>query len=466
MKTLDKYIIRTFLTTAVLFFVAMLALRIVGDLFLNLDEFAEVEVQTFGQKLTHVSRYYGYQSLLYFMEMGGIVIVASAAFTLARMNHSNELTAMLAAGVSLHRVTAPIVICAMVMGGLIIIDQEIIIPAVASGLVLDRDEKPGTKEFTVKLLTDGNDSVWYSNNYHVASQVMAAPAILHRDSNYHALALTSGSQANPAKMGSRSGWVISQARLVGMGRLSTGWRHTPDYKRVWSAVGPREILEACRQSTGGHLPLEEIDAAADINMIDASYGMVLRAEKFEPGLPPAGDSDNWSGRLVGPSFEFTSLDGRTLGVFRAARANWKAGRHGDGYWELTEGELFYPSDLTPESLSLRESGNWMDYMSTSDLSKLIETEKISDPDSAELIKHSRFIAPINNLVMLLVGLPFILSRERNIKTSATLCMLAVMVFFTAIFFCRYIGLGPLLSAWAPLLVFGPLSVIMFQSVKT
>ena len=41
----------------------------------------------------------------------------AAAFTLARMNHTNELTAMLASGVSLTRVIVPMVISAMLMGG-------------------------------------------------------------------------------------------------------------------------------------------------------------------------------------------------------------------------------------------------------------------------------------------------------------------------------------------------------------
>ena len=69
----------------------------------------------------------------HFRELGGVIIVASATFTLARMNHTNELTAMMSSGVSLHRVVWPIVLCSMLMGGLILIDSELVIsrPGVA-----------------------------------------------------------------------------------------------------------------------------------------------------------------------------------------------------------------------------------------------------------------------------------------------------------------------------------------------
>jgi hypothetical protein len=41
MKMLDRYVIRTFLWSALMLLVALMALRIVTDLFLNMDEFME-----------------------------------------------------------------------------------------------------------------------------------------------------------------------------------------------------------------------------------------------------------------------------------------------------------------------------------------------------------------------------------------------------------------------------------------
>ena len=56
------------------------------------------------------------------------------------------------------------------------------------------------------------------------------------------------------------------------------------------------------------------------------------------------------------------------------------------------------------------------------------------------------INPINNVIMLMLGLPFILSRQRNIKASALLCVLIVAAFFGFIYVCRYIDLPPFWAA--------------------
>jgi len=69
-------------------------------------------------------------------------------------------------------------------------------------------------------------------------------------------------------------------------------------------------------------------------------------------------------------------------------------------------------------------------------------------------------------VMLLLGLPFILSRQRNIKTSVGLNILVVGVFYIFIYTCRYLDIAPVWAAWLPVLIFGPLAVVMFDTVKT
>ena len=80
--------------------------------------------------------------------------------------------------------------------------------------------------------------------------------------------------------------------------------------------------------------------------------------------------------------------------------------------------------------------------------------------------HVRFADPINNLVMLLLGLPFILSRERNIKASVTLSIGMVGSYFAFVSVCRLIGLPPLFAAFLPIVLFGTVAAVMLDSVKT
>ncbi len=484
MKTLDRYIVWNFLTTALLFFVAMMLLRIVMDLFVNIDEFTELQTETFAAKLAHVGSYYGYKSLVYFTELGGVIIVVSTAFTLARMNHTNELTAMLASGVSLYRVTMPIVLCAMAIGGLIILDQELIIPRVAYQLTLDRDEAMDTKEFEIRIATDGAGTAWYARKYHVSKQVMTQPAIVIRNKRFRMLAGIYGSQARPKTFNGQVGWAISDAVLTRTSRKDQLWLHSPDCTRIWSQVGPLEILKEARrtyqQGTGRDVPLDRILGWPNAMVEDASCGLTIRAKHFKPE-PHQPEKPPWQrgGLLEQPTFTFKEPDGQVLGHFVASSARWRtdpqavsaedtssAREHSIGYWELTDGEAFYPSDMTPEELVLRSSRRWLSYMSTSDLARLIQLKRVPDRKSAQLIKHVRFTAPINNLVMLLLGLPFILSRERNIKASATLCLLTVGVFFLFVYLCQGMRLSPLLAAWLPIFLFGPVSIIMLDALKT
>ncbi len=103
--------------------------------------------------------------------------------------------------------------------------------------------------------------------------------------------------------------------------------------------------------------------------------------------------------------------------------------------------MFHPTDLTPNELVLRRSSGWVQYMSISKLTQLLRLDRGGNRDAAELNRHIRITEPINNIVMLLLGLPFILSRERNIKASVTLCVLMCVMFYTFIYICRYMGLS-------------------------
>ncbi|MDY6913202.1 MAG: LptF/LptG family permease [Planctomycetota bacterium] len=483
MKILDRYIVRSFLFTVLLFFLVMMSLRITVDLFLNMDEFTKkvsktVAVEVDG-KLTHVIKkrdpkfaeivtnvvgYYSYQSLMYFTELGGVIIVASAAFSLARMNHTNELTAMLAAGVSLHRVIWPIILCAMLLGGLVILDQEAVIPQVADKLVRSRDDVPGTEEFAVYGTTDGGGSAWYAEMFFPATSVLRRPVVMVRDESYRLLASIPGSQARPAKVRGQSGWILSDAVLARTAWAGKPRRHVSGTERVWTQIGPKTLL---RRTGVGLEASAQITCIREVRAEDVPAGLLIEAERFVP-------ERSEDGRIIGgvlekPRFTFTSETNQPLGSFLAAEARWSSDQDAagaEGNWRLSGGEMFYPSDLTIDDLILRRDIRWLDFMSSSQLNRLLQLDQVSNRDAALLTKHLRVTSPINNLVMLLLGLPFILSRQRNIKASAALCLLMVAAFYAFIYICRYVELGPTLSAWLPVLLFGPVAAVMLDSIKT
>jgi lipopolysaccharide export system permease protein len=96
-----------------------------------------------------------------------------------------------------------------------------------------------------------------------------------------------------------------------------------------------------------------------------------------------------------------------------------------------------------------------------------------DPDSVvyQTLLQYYLTFPLANLVLLLVGLPLLMRYERGGSADglAAGCLLCVF-YFAADFFFRNLGLGgnldPRLASWLPILFFGSLGLVMFDSMKT
>jgi lipopolysaccharide export system permease protein len=180
MKTLDRYITKSFLIGYGIAFCVLIGLRIIIDLFVNIDEFTEhVELGTVAV-VRNIVTFYGLNTTLYFRDFAGIITVLAAVFSLGKMVRANEFVAMMASGVSLKRVIAPIMVLAALLTGLLVIDQELIIPAISEKLVRDKDVVPGRESYAVRFITDGRGSVIFAQRFDVGTSTLYNPTILLR----------------------------------------------------------------------------------------------------------------------------------------------------------------------------------------------------------------------------------------------------------------------------------------------
>jgi lipopolysaccharide export system permease protein len=180
MKILDKYVAKNFLTGYAIAFCVLLGLRIVIDVFVNLDEFAENARFGVVSIITNIFTYYGLNSALYFRDFAGMITVIAAAFSLGKMVRNNELVAIMASGVSLKRVIAPIIILAIALTGLLVIDQELIIPSISHKLVRGQDAVPGEETYNVWFINDANGSLICSRKFDAKTSTLYEPVILIR----------------------------------------------------------------------------------------------------------------------------------------------------------------------------------------------------------------------------------------------------------------------------------------------
>ena len=180
MKILDKYVAKNFLVGYAIAFSVLLGLRIVIDLFVNLDEFTEHAYLGAASVITNIFIYYGLNSTLYFRDFAGMITVVAAAFSLGKMVRHNELTAMMASGISLKRVIAPILVLAIALTGLLVIDQELVIPSLSNKLVRGKDALPGQESYDIWFISDANGSLICSQKFDVKSSTLHKPIIITR----------------------------------------------------------------------------------------------------------------------------------------------------------------------------------------------------------------------------------------------------------------------------------------------
>src|SRR5262249_10646272 len=91
--------------------------------------------------------------------------------------------------------------------------------------------------------------------------------------------------------------------------------------------------------------------------------------------------------------------------------------------------------------------------------------------SMAVLFHMRLTRPVLGMILVLSGLSVILrDQNRNVLLSSGLCLALCALFFIVQFTCKFLVesdyLPPALPSWLPVLVFGPLSFVMFDAVHT
>jgi lipopolysaccharide export LptBFGC system permease protein LptF len=231
MKILDKYVAKNFLVGYAIAFFVLLGLRIVIDLFVNLDEFTEHTSVGAMSIIANILTYYGLNSTLYFRDFAGMITVVAAAFSLGKMVRYNELIAIMASGVSLKRIISPIVVLSLVLTGLLIIDQELIIPSISDKLVRSKDALPGQESYNVWFVSDANGSLICSKKFDVKSSTLSKPIIITRAKKPRSLLWepTGWVQADSATYDYRSGsWLLTNGTFTPIPKLDS----SPDQRNV------------------------------------------------------------------------------------------------------------------------------------------------------------------------------------------------------------------------------------------
>lgn len=370
MKLLDRYVIFTFIKNYLISFGVLVGLYVVLDMIFNFDDILKAQADTgvrgglqgFMSVLPRLADYYFHQSFLFFVHLAGVIPGLAAAFTLLRMTRFNELTAFLAAGVPLLRIASPIIIFAVILSGLVVVDQEAIIPRMIPELTQKYDVDK-TDSYIVPPMQDDKNGLLIASRFYPATAKSAARMdivdIIRHDNNLEPLSHTYADQAV---------WDA-------------------DHKR-WNLVRGFTIT--------GLLPTQT------------------------PTQPVP--------------------------------------------------EEFYKSNITPEEIALFHSGDFVDLLSIAKIDQLLQRPQTYGTRDLLRVKHMRVAQWVMNVILLLLAIPAVLTRDPSTLKMATARSLGLSTAALATMFAagalaaeapigrQWIELWPAMMAWLPIFIFGPFAV--------
>lgn len=153
MTILDRMLFAAFIRSYFICLSSMMSLYVVVDLFTNIDDFFQPNRRLL-DVLEHIGTYYGYRMLQFYDRLCEAISLLAGMFTIALIQKNNELIPVLSAGVSTHRLIRPILCGAILMLGLGLMNQEFVIPRIATALITDREDIDGAKELMVQGVYD------------------------------------------------------------------------------------------------------------------------------------------------------------------------------------------------------------------------------------------------------------------------------------------------------------------------
>lgn len=182
---------------------------------------------------------------------------------------------------------------------------------------------------------------------------------------------------------------------------------------------------------------------------------------------------------------------RALGTIEAESATWDPGL---GAWRLkggvrlppvrkalllerapeqTEGEPFplYYTNVGPDEIRRHRTSDFYRYMSYGELKALARDPMRGNRLQLEVAMHQHVTQPILNVLILLLGLPFVAGRaERNYFVSVGVAVALVIGVFVVMFASTAFGnaghVQPIWAAWIPVFIVLPPAILSMEMLKT
>ena len=131
MKIIDRYLLRQFIHVFVICFVSLTGLYVDARRVQPSRRLHAITPRRRDSLLGVLGEYYFYKSIGFFERLSGVISLIAAMFTVAWIQRHNELTALMAAGISRVRVVKPVIMACITLAVLTAVGREVDHSAVA-----------------------------------------------------------------------------------------------------------------------------------------------------------------------------------------------------------------------------------------------------------------------------------------------------------------------------------------------
>ncbi len=163
MTTFDRYVSGLFLKVLLVCFLSTAGLYVVIDTFNNMDEFLGLGKQL-GGFCAVLFDYYGARLPWFFDRASALLALIAAMCAVTWLQRTNELTAVMAAGVPKARVVRPLIVAAVMVTVAAVANREFVLPTVRDRLVRNAQDWMGQTAKHVELVTDYQTDISIQGN--------------------------------------------------------------------------------------------------------------------------------------------------------------------------------------------------------------------------------------------------------------------------------------------------------------
>lgn len=175
---IDRYITKAQANSFLIVFVSLAGLTFVVDAFNNIEEFI-AHAPDGGGLWKVLGRYYGYRLISFFDATSGVIALASAMFALSWLERHNELTALLAAGVTRWRIARPAIVFAGCVALVAATNRELVLPNIRQTLERNAQDLGGDAWQPFEARYDHRTEILYrGRQWRRSDQLILEPSLL------------------------------------------------------------------------------------------------------------------------------------------------------------------------------------------------------------------------------------------------------------------------------------------------